>query len=98
MPNDNFSSDATAQIAGQSDASQDLVQAGGQGNDSFQNQKMSKEEMIDKIIELVESIKVTRKKTEEIKKQVLEKMHELERLQKKREVKEVEQEMDQMLA
>lgn len=60
--------------------------------------KMSKQEMIDKIIGLVESIKVTRKKTEEIKKQVLEKMHELERLQKKREVKEIEQEMDEMLA
>jgi regulator of replication initiation timing len=61
-------------------------------------QKMSKQEMIDKIIELVESIKVTRKKTAEIKKQVIEKMHELERLQKKRELKEVEKEMDEMLA
>jgi hypothetical protein len=58
---------------------------------------MNKDELIEEIIGLVQSIQTTRKKTAVVKGQLLDKMHQLEGLEHTREVHEAEQELDKAL-
>ncbi|QQS59341.1 hypothetical protein IPN35_00410 [Candidatus Peregrinibacteria bacterium] len=61
-------------------------------------QQMSREELIEQILSLSESLKISKKKEQEIRKKVLEEMEKLETAERKCEQAEIENQMQNVLS
>jgi hypothetical protein len=66
-------------------------------NSSHNSGQMNREKVIDNIVEMVESIKVTREQAKKIKEEIIEKTKLLEKLQNDQEMADVEKELEGFL-